>query len=396
MSQPGADSIRWIALVAVTGLVSILFVGMVQPFLVALVLAAITAAMSAPLQARMMSLTHGRAGFAAALTLVILCIALVAPLLGVIFLAAQQAQGMSAGAEALVAELQAISPDDPLPDWVPFRDAIGARSADIMAKLGELAGALGGWAASAFGHIAAGTAQFFLDLFVYIYALFLFLQMDRTVISQILSYSGLAEGKQAELEERMVSISRATIKGTLVIGAAQGALGALGFWVAGIEGAAFWGVVMAVLSIIPGLGPLLIIFCGVVWLFTQGAVTPAIGLAVWGVAVVGTIDNILRPILVGRDAALHDILILISTLGGLAMFGAAGLVLGPVLAGLFVSLWNTLSRTAADPDDLRETATPDETGAGAGLLDEDMTRELEDLRRKQAERSGRDGPKNAP
>lgn len=187
----------------------------------------------------------------------------------------------------------------------------------------------------------------------------------------------------------MISISRATIKGTLFIGVAQGALGAVGFWATGIEGAAFWGVVMAVLSIIPGLGPLLIIFCGVIWLFAQGEATMAIGLAVWGLAVVGTIDNILRPILVGRDAALHDVLILISTLGGLAVFGAAGLVLGPVLAGLFVTLWDTIARSAAGTEtgSGEEVATPEVPSAATSeFLDEDLARELNELRRKHTER----------
>lgn len=183
MPQPSSDTIRWIALVSVTLLVSILFVGMVQPFLVALVLAAITAAMASKIQVRMLGLTGGKQGLSAALTLILLCIAVIAPLLGVTYLAAQQAQGMSEGADQLVTELRAISQDDPLPEWVPFRDFIGSHSAEITAKLGELTSALSGFAATALGHLATGTAQFFLNLFVYVYALFLFLQMDRSVIS---------------------------------------------------------------------------------------------------------------------------------------------------------------------------------------------------------------------
>lgn len=388
------DVIRWVALVIVTLMVSVLFVGMVQPFLVALFLAAITAEMAANLQARMMALTGGKPGFSAALSLILLCVAVIAPLLGVVYLAANQAQGMSETAEQLVAELRAISPEDPLPDWVPFREFIGSHSAEITAKAGELTSALSGFAATALGNVATGTAQFFLNLFVYIYALFLFLQMERSIIAQILSYTGLASDTQDELSQRMVSVSRATIKGTVLIGVAQGTLGAVGFWACGIEGAAFWGVVMAVLSIIPGLGPLLIVFGGVIWLFAQGAVTPALGLAFWGVAVVGTIDNILRPILVGRDAALHDVLILISTLGGLAVFGAAGLVLGPVLAGLFVTLWDTIARSAAGsgtgPKEVAD-ASDEPSESASELLDEDLARELGELRQKHAEREARKG-----
>lgn len=393
MRQPSPDALRWIALFGATAVISILFIGMVQPFLVALVLAAITASMASRLQARMMDVTHQRPGLAAALTLAVLSVAVLAPLLGVAYLAAQQAQGMSDSAGALVAELQSITPEEPLPDWVPFRDQIGSRSADIMAKFGELTEALSGYAATALGQLAAGTAEFFLNLFVYVYALFLFLQMDRSVIDQVLSYSGLPERTQTALAERMISISRATLKGTLVIGVAQGVLGGLGFWATGIEGAVFWGVVMAVLSVIPGLGPLLIVFGGVLWLLAQGDLTMALGLAVWGVAVVGTIDNILRPVLVGRDTALHDVLILISTLGGLAVFGAAGLVLGPVLAGLFVTLWDTLVRTTHDTEDNEtgqdETGEDDRAKPASDVLDEDLARELQELRRKHQEREAR-------
>ncbi|MEM7074656.1 MAG: AI-2E family transporter [Pseudomonadota bacterium] len=376
MSQPNPDAIRWIALLGVTALVSILFIGMVKPFLVAITLAAITAAMSARLQGRMMALTGSRRGFSATLTLIVLVVSVVGPLLGVMFLAAEQAKGMSEGAEELVKELRGLSPDDPLPEWVPFRNEIGSHSAEIMAKLGELTSAISGFAASVLGHIASGTAQFFLNLFIYLYALFMFVQMDRSVITQIFSFTGLPHKTQAELADRMVLISKATIKGTFVIGLAQGSLGALGFWVVGIHGAAFWGVIMLVFSVIPGIGPLIIILGGSIWLFTQDQLAMGLGLAIWGIAAVSTIDNILRPILVGRTASLHNVLILISTLGGLASFGAVGLVLGPVLAGLFVTLWQTLARTAASPDYIDVSAPGfNEEGdpGGAEQPDPDLT-----------------------
>ncbi|WP_068118351.1 AI-2E family transporter [Tropicimonas marinistellae] len=409
MTRTSSDTLKWMALLSVTLIVSVLFVGTIKSFLIAMTLAAIAAAMAAPLQARMMIMTRKRAGLAAALTLTIIAIAVIAPLFGVVWLAASQAEGLVAGAEALVEQLEGLSPDDPLPDWVPFRDEIGRYSAQITAKLGEIASAVGGFAVSALTEVTKGTVQFFLDLFVFAYALFFFVQMKRPVIAQILTYSGLPSDTQAELAERMVSISRATLKGTLLIGAAQGALGALGFWATGIEGAAFWGVVMAVLSIIPGLGPLFVIACGIIWLFSQGETVYAIGLAVWGFGVVGTIDNVLRPILVGRDSGLPDILTLISTLGGLTAFGAAGLVLGPVLAGLFLSLWETV-RKASQDGFTRESATIDSRAPGDddtedpenepdtydSVLDADMMSELRELRRLKAEREAQAQSRNTP
>ncbi len=405
MTKVPSDALRWFSLLAVTATVSILFIGTVNSFLIALVLAAIAAGLAAPLHARMMILTKRRPALAATLTIAIIAISVVAPLFGVIWLAASQAEALAVGADALVAQFSGLSPDDPLPDWVPFGEQIGRYSGEITAKLGEFASAAGGFLVSMLTEMTKGTVRFFLDVFIFFYALFFFVQMKTPVIAQVLSYSGLPDATQRALAERMISISRATIKGTMLIGVAQGALGGLGFWVAGLEGAAFWGVVMAVLSVIPGLGPLFIIFCGIVWLFAQGETTAAIGLAVWGFGVVGTIDNVLRPILVGRDAALPDIIILISTLGGLAAFGASGLVLGPVLAGLFVTLWDTVrdaSRNGIDvgSDPSEEPVvtveesdpsppTEDSESPSDLLLDEELAEELEELRRLKAERDAR-------
>ncbi|MDJ0858554.1 MAG: AI-2E family transporter [Dinoroseobacter sp.] len=385
LNTPSDDFLRWLSLLLITLLVSVLFLDMVQSFLVALALAAIASAMSVKLFAKAMGITKNRKGFAASLTLLVLMIAVVAPLVLVSWLAVDQAQAINEAATALVAELSQLSPDEPLPDWVPFADVLGQYSGQIAAKVSELASAIGSFLISALGSITRGTASFFLSLFVFVYALFVFLQMDRPIIDLLLSYSGLAPETQAALRDRMISVSRATLKGTFLIGIVQGALGGLGFWAAGIEGAAFWGVVMAVFSVIPGIGPGFIVFCGVVWLFSQGMMTPAIGLAVWGMAVVGTIDNLLRPILVGRDAAMNDIVILISTLGGLAAFGAAGLVLGPVLAGLFVTLWDTLAthriRAPKAPSAEHDQVSEKDDG-----LDEELAKDLVELKARKAER----------
>ncbi len=396
MTRPSPDTLRWFSLLAATALVSVLFLDMVNGFLVALILAGIAAAMAKPLQSWIMGVTGGRSALASTVTIIIIGLAVIAPLLGVIWIAASQAEGLTAGAEGLVKQLGTISPDDPLPEWVPFGEQIGKHSAAIMAKLGEFTSAAGGFFVSVLTEMTLGTVNFFLDLFIFFYALFCFLQMKTPVIDQILSYTGLPDATQRTLADRMVSISRATIKGTLLIGVAQGTLGGLGFWAVGLEGAAFWGVVMAVLSIIPGLGPLFIIFCGVVWLFAQGESGSAIGLAVWGFGVVGTIDNLLRPILVGRDAAMADIMILISTLGGLVVFGASGLVLGPVLAGLFVTLWDTVRDASRNGLSQAATAVEIDTAAAGGetatgqaaptdILDDELAQELEELHRLKSE-----------
>jgi predicted PurR-regulated permease PerM len=145
-----------------------------------------------------------------------------------------------------------------------------------------------------------------------------------------------------------LSVSKATIKGTLVIGIVQGALGGLGLAVAGIPGYAFWGTVMIVLSIIPGIGTALVWIPAVIYLAINGETVAATGLAVWSAAIVGTVDNVLRPRLVGKDTKMPDLLILVSTLGGLGLFGALGLVVGPVIAALFLTAWTIYGEVFKD------------------------------------------------
>ncbi|MDV7143852.1 AI-2E family transporter [Tropicimonas sp. TH_r6] len=398
--QPTAHMLRWIALLVLAALVSVAFLDMVRPFLSALLLAAILAALLDPAYQFLLGKLGGRKGLASGLTLVATLIAIIAPTVWVALLAAEQAAGLADSATALYQELATDAKSETLPDWMPFQDTILQYWPQISAKVGQLASSAASFLVASLSSLTRGTANFFMGLFIFLYGLFFFLQMEPSIIREVLSYTGLKRSLQETLEDRIVSVSRATIKGTLLIGVAQGALGAIGFWATGISGAAFWGVVMVIFSVIPGIGATFIIFCGAVFLFVEGNPSYAIGLALWGALVVGTIDNILRPVLVGRDAEMHDIVILISTLGGLASFGAVGLVLGPVLAGIFLTIWKTLSEatteeTEAGPEGKdQETPTPAPTEAGksdAGAwsiskdgLDDEVAKlraELEDVRR---------------
>jgi len=178
-----------------------------------------------------------------------------------------------------------------------------------------------------------------------LYAMVFFLQQKATVLAQLARLSGLPPETQRKLADSIISVSRATIKGTLVIGIIQGALGGIAFAFVGVEAAAFWGVVMAVASVIPAIGPAIVWIPCAIYLAFTGEIASGIGLAVWGVFVVGLADNLLRPALVGRDAQMSDLMVLVSTFGGLAMFGAAGLVIGPVIAGIFITILGVFDET---------------------------------------------------
>ena len=139
--------------------------------------------------------------------------------------------------------------------------------------------------------------------------------------------------------EKFVSVTRATIKGTLLIGVAQGALGGVVIWAVGIPSPVFWSLVMAILSIIPGVGVVVVLLPVAVYLFFKGSLLSGIAVLAAG-TVIGLTDNFLRPVLVGKDLKMHDLLILFSTLGGIAMFGLIGFIIGPIIASLFVTILN--------------------------------------------------------
>jgi predicted PurR-regulated permease PerM len=147
--------------------------------------------------------------------------------------------------------------------------------------------------------------------------------------------------------ETFTTVTRSTVRGSLVIGVVQGALGGIAFAVAGIEGAIFWATVMMLFSLIPGIGTAIIWGPASLYLALDGRYGAAIGMFLWGALVISTVDNVLRPMLVGKDVEMPDVMVLLGTLGGLMLFGPIGIILGPVIAALFVTVWQ-LYGTAID------------------------------------------------
>jgi predicted PurR-regulated permease PerM len=196
--------------------------------------------------------------------------------------------------------------------------------------------------------MTASTAVFLLNLFVMVYAMFFFLKDGERTLEKIFYYLPLSDEDEELMLQRFISITRATVKGTLLIGIIQGALAGFAFWLASIDGAAFWGTIMAILSIVPGIGAALIWVPAVIYLIVTGQLLAGVLLFAWCAAVVGTIDNILRPILVGKDAKMPDLLILVGTLGGLFLFGPIGFIVGPIVCGLFLTVWEIYGATFKD------------------------------------------------
>ncbi len=161
----------------------------------------------------------------------------------------------------------------------------------------------------------------------------------------------LGDERERLLFAKFAEVTRATVKGNLLIAIIQGALGGLIFWILGITGALLWGVVMAVVSLIPAVGAALVWVPTAIYLAAVGEVASALILTTFGVVVIGLADNLLRPLLVGRDTKLPDYIVLLSTLGGIVMFGVNGFVMGPLVAALFIAFWGIFIREFSDGSD---------------------------------------------
>jgi predicted PurR-regulated permease PerM len=203
--------------------------------------------------------------------------------------------------------------------------------------------------------LGQGTLEFVVAFFVMLYVLF-FLLRDGDVLSERIARAIPLQDHQTErLLNQFVTVVRATVKGNIVVALIQGTLGGLAFWVLGLPGPLLWGALMAMLSLLPAVGSALVWGPVALYYLATGEFGSAIGLTVWGVLAIGLVDNVLRPILVGKETRMPDYLVLISTLGGIAVFGLNGFVIGPVIAAMFIVAWNLF--TAA-----REQARRKEAG----------------------------------
>ncbi len=320
--------------------ITAVFLSMIRPFIMAVLLAGIFTSLARPLHRRLLRLTRGRAAPASLLTLAAIVLLIIVPLgllLGVV-----TAQALRV-AESVAPWVQhRLENPDEINLWLqqqPFYDRVAPYRDDILVKAGQIVGALSRFLVGSVSAATAGTVQFFFMLAIMLYAMYFFLIDGDRLLDRILYYLPLEDRDERRLMEKFTSVTRATLKGTAVIGALQGGLAGLAFFVVGIPSALFWAVVMIVLSIVPGIGTALVWVPAAVILAAGGAWAQAVGLALFCGLVVGSIDNFLRPRMVGKDTQLPDLLILLATLGGLSLFGLLGFIIGPIVAALFVTVW---------------------------------------------------------
>jgi predicted PurR-regulated permease PerM len=326
--------------------ISAAFVAMIRSFLLTILLAAIFAGLSYPAYEWILGRLRHRKTLAAFATLLLLLVLVMAPLLAVLGAGANEAlrvtEAVRPGLQRLVDQPGEV---DRRLSALPGYDRFAPYRAQILTKAGELVGSTGSFLFAALSATTRATALFIFHFFVLLYTMFFFLTGGPGLLTGVLAYLPLTEADKQRMVGKFVSVTRATLKGTILIGAAQGLLGGLAFWTVGIDGAIFWGTVMTVLSIIPGVGGALVWIPAAIILMISGEMWRGIVLALFCALVVGSVDNLLRPRLVGQDTKMHELLIFFSTLGGLMFFGASGFILGPILAALFVTAWEMFGIT---------------------------------------------------
>jgi predicted PurR-regulated permease PerM len=188
--------------------------------------------------------------------------------------------------------------------------------------------------------IGQNTFEFIVNLFVMLYLLFFLLRDGEALVRRIRAAVPLRGAQQQALFSKFAVVIRATVKGNIVVAVVQGALGGLIFWILGIHAPLLWGVLMAFLSLLPAVGAAVVWLPVAVYLLATGNVWEGIVLIAFGMFVIGLVDNVLRPIMVGSDTRMPDYVVLISTLGGIAVFGLNGFVIGPVIAAMFIASWD--------------------------------------------------------
>jgi predicted PurR-regulated permease PerM len=320
--------------------ISALFLSMIQPFLMAIFLAGLFSALARPIFRRLSVLFRGHRHLASVTTMLLMIFVVLIPMLLLIGIVVGQAIDVGQSVAPWIKQHM----DDPgeLAQYLqhlPFYEQLLPYRETILQKAGQLVGSISKFLVGGLSQATLGTVNFLFMAFVFLYTMYFFQMDGDKLIRKILYYLPMNSNDENLMLDKFTSVTRATLKGTLLIGLLQGGLAGIAFAVVGIDNAVFWGTVMAVLSIIPSVGSALVWGPAAVILIIQGHVGGGIGLLVFCGVVVGSLDNVLRPILVGKDTKMHELMIFFGTLGGIIMFGITGIFIGPLIASLFVTIW---------------------------------------------------------
>lgn len=328
-------------------LVTVLFGWILQPFAGAILWAAVTAILFHPLQRRWAPRFGDRKNLLALMVLLLCTVIVILPLLLLVVTLAQEGanlyQKVQAGDIDLVGYVERSASHIPEPvQGMMDRAGIGFAGLKVMLKDASVQATR--YFATQALNIGQNAAQFFVAFALMLYLTFFFLRDGTRLVRLLVRALPLGDDRELALLRKVSTVVSATVRGNFVVALVQGSLGGLIFWVLGIEAPLLWGTTMVFASLIPSVGAALIWAPVAAYLLLTGDVVPGVILSVFGAGVIGLVDNLLRPVLVGRDTKMPDYLVLLSTLGGISIFGLNGFVLGPLVAALFLAFWELFVR----------------------------------------------------
>ncbi len=327
-------------LLSLVFIISALFLTMIHQFLMAIFMAGLFSAMVSPIHEWLTEKLDGRENLASILTVISIILLILIPLATLITVIVAQAisvgQSVTPWVQGFIAEPTTVTL---FLEKIPYYEEILPYRDLIIEKAGQLVGTISSFLIDSLSSFTRLTVTVIFSSIIMLYVMFYFLTMGDVLLEKILFFLPLDDHDEQRLLNRFTSVTRATIKGTLIIGIMQGTICGLAFAIASIEGPVFWGSVMAVMSVVPAFGTAIIWFPALIILALTGDFTGVIILAVLCGAVAGNLDNIVRPRLVGKDTEMHDLFVLFGTLGGITMFGLLGIIIGPIVAALFITIW---------------------------------------------------------
>ncbi|MDB5107025.1 MAG: hypothetical protein JWP91_4714 [Fibrobacteres bacterium] len=344
------------------------FLYLLRSFLMPILLASVFTGLTYPVYNWILSKVR-KPIFASLLTIICLLVVLVVPLIAVGAVAYQEAVGFFTGLDLNTwrAHLESIA------------QGLRERFPTLLQRVNtqNLTGMAISGLQNAFQLILKNSADISLSLannllsfFLMLFIMFYFYMDGPRILERVIKWSPLKDEYERILIAKFVSVSKGTLKGILFIGIIQGVLGALLFWAVGMSQPVFLGVLMVFASIVPALGTAAIWGPAAIVLLFEGRWGAALAVVLCGAFVIGSVDNFVRPVLVGKDIKMHDLLVLLSTLGGLGLFGLVGFIIGPIIASMFLSIWNIFEEVFADELALNRQ-TGYRTGKIARMLRED-------------------------
>ncbi|MCC2690011.1 MAG: family transporter [Rhizobiaceae bacterium] len=345
------------------------FALVVWPFYGAVLWAIVGAIVFSPLHRQLFRATGQRAGLTAALSVLIIISIVIVPVMLIASSLALQATALyeSIDTGKLNVGQHLRDAGNVLPTWMKdLLASFGLTSLDavrerLSAIFSQFLQALVARAVT----VGQSTLDFIVSMGVMLYLLFFLFRDGSSLTQRIRSAVPLRAGQRDALLEKFAVVVRAIVKGTVLVAALQGALGGLIFWLMAIPAPVLWGVMMGFMSLLPAIGSSLVWLPVALYLIATGSVTKGLVLIAFGTLVISLVDNLLRPALVGKSTRIPDYLVLITTLGGLSLFGLNGFVIGPAIAAMFIAVWDIfvlsrheLNRAAGASD----PAPGDETG----------------------------------